>query len=174
VAAFRATPSAGLTFDSRSEEETRRVGEWCGRHIDAPMVFALIGGLGSGKTMFVQGLARGLDVPGSYYVTSPSFTLINEYPGRLPLFHIDLYRLEADLDLDDLGLTDALKGDGVAAVEWADKLPPGALSGALEIRFETGEGDRRTLRFSGCGQDASSLLKSLSLIAGGSGILAPP
>jgi tRNA threonylcarbamoyladenosine biosynthesis protein TsaE len=118
--------------------------------------------------------ARGLDVPGSYYVTSPSFTLINEYPGRLPLFHIDLYRLEADLDLDDLGLTDALKGDGVAAVEWADKLPPGALSGSLEIRFETGEGDRRTLRFSGCGQDASSLLKSLSLIVGGSGILAPP
>jgi len=166
VAAFRETASARLTFDSRSEEETRRAGECCGRHVNTPMVFSLIGDFGSGKTMFVQGLARGLGVPDDYYVTSPSFTLINEYPGRLPLFHIDLYRLEAAPDLDDLGLVDVLKSDGVAAVEWADKLPPEALSDALEIRFEIGDGDRRTLRFSAYGQDASSLLKSLNLSPG--------
>lgn len=172
MAALRATPPADLTFDSRSEEETRRLGEWCGRHVGAPMVFALIGDLGSGKTMFVQGLARGLDVPGGYYVTSPSFTLINEYPGRLSLSHIDLYRLEAGLDLDDLGLPDILKSDGVAAVEWADKLPPEALSETLEIRFEIGAGDRRTLRFSAYGQEASRLLRSLNLSADGGAI--PP
>jgi len=166
VAAFRETASARLTFDSRSEEETRRAGECCGRHVSTPMVFSLIGDFGCGKTMFVQGLARGLGVPDDYYVTSPSFTLINEYPGRLPLFHIDLYRLEAVPDLDDLGLVDVLKSDGVAAVEWADKLPPKALSDALEIRFEIGDGDRRTLRFSAYGQDASSLLKSLNLSPG--------
>jgi len=166
VAAFRETASARLTFDSRSEEETRRAGECCGRHVKTPMVFSLIGDFGSGKTMFVQGLARGLGVPDDYYVTSPSFTLINEYPGRLPLFHIDLYRLEAVPDLDDLGLVDVLKSDGVAAVEWADKLPPEALSDALEIRFEIGDGDRRTLRFSAYGQDASRLLKSLNLSPG--------
>jgi len=166
VAAFRETASARLTFDSRSEEETRRAGECCGRHVSTPMVFSLIGDFGCGKTMFVQGLARGLGVPDDYYVTSPSFTLINEYPGRLPLFHIDLYRLEAVPDLDDLGLVDVLKSDGVAAVEWADKLPPEALSDSLEIRFEIGDGDRRTLRFSAYGQDASSLLKSLNLSPG--------
>ncbi len=109
-------PSAGLTFDSRSEEETRRAGEACGRRVNTPLVFSLIGDLGSGKTMFVQGLARGLGVPEGCYVTSPSFTLIHEYPGRLPFSHIDLYRLEAGLDLDDLGLVDVLKSDGVAAV----------------------------------------------------------
>lgn len=173
MATFRATPSARLIFDSRSEEETRRVGECCGRHVNTSMVFALIGDLGSGKTMFVQGLARGLGVPGGCYVTSPSFTLINEYPGRLPLSHIDLYRLEAGLDLDDLGLIDVLKSDGVAAVEWADKLPPEALPETLEIRFEIGDGDHRTLRFSAYGQDAASLLRSLNLSAGGSGIPAP-
>jgi tRNA threonylcarbamoyladenosine biosynthesis protein TsaE len=137
------------------------------------MVFSLIGELGSGKTMFVQGLARGLGVPEGFYVTSPSFTLVNEYPGRLPLAHIDLFRLEAGADLDDLGLVDALKSDGVVAVEWADKLPDGALSEALEIRFEIGDGDRRTLRFSAYGQEASSLLKSPDLSSGGRGTPAP-
>jgi tRNA threonylcarbamoyladenosine biosynthesis protein TsaE len=122
------------------------------------MVFALIGDLGSGKTVFVQGLARGLDVPAGYYVTSPSFTLINEYPGRRLLRHIDLYRLDADLDLDELGLTDILKSDGVAAIEWADKLPDRAVSDRLEIRFAIGGGDRRTLRFLAYGQDPASLL----------------
>jgi tRNA threonylcarbamoyladenosine biosynthesis protein TsaE len=165
VASRRATPSGHLTFDSRSEEETRRAGECCGRHVVTPMVFSLIGGLGSGKTMFVQGLARGLGVPEGFYVTSPSFTLVNEYPGRLPLSHIDLYRLEAGLDLYDLGLVEVMKSDGVAAVEWADKLPPGTFSDTLEIRFEIGDGDRRTLRFSAYGQDASSLLKSFDLSA---------
>lgn len=173
MAALRATPSARLTFDSRSEEETRRAGECCGRSVRTPMVFSLIGELGSGKTMFVQGLARGLGVPEGFYVTSPSFTLVNEYPGRLPLAHIDLFRLEAGADLDDLGLVDALKSDGVVAVEWADKLPDGALSEALEIRFEIGDGDRRTLRFSAYGQEASSLLKSPDLSSGGRGTPAP-
>jgi tRNA threonylcarbamoyladenosine biosynthesis protein TsaE len=137
------------------------------------MVIALIGDLGSGKTMFVQGLARGLDVPEGYYVTSPSFTLINEYPGRRPLAHIDLYRLEAGLDLDDLGLVDVLKSDGVAAVEWADKLPPAALPEKLEVRFEIGAGDDRRLHFAAYGQDASGLLRSISLSDAGRGSPAP-
>jgi tRNA threonylcarbamoyladenosine biosynthesis protein TsaE len=127
------------------------------------MIFALIGYLGSGKTMFVQGLARGLDVPNKYYVTSPSFTLINEYPGRWPLRHIDLYRLDADLDPDDLGLTDILRGEGVAAIEWADKLPGHAVFDRLEIRFEIEKGDRRSLRFLAYGQDPSSLLNAFAL-----------
>jgi len=130
------------------------------------MVFSLIGDLGSGKTMFVQGLARGLEVPDGYYVTSPSFTLINEYPGRWPLRHIDLYRLDAGLDPAELGLTDILKGDGVAAIEWAHKLPAQALSDRLEIHFVMGEGDRRTLRFFAYGQDPSSLLNACNSFGG--------
>ena len=167
MATVPATFATGLTVACDHEEQTRRIGEACGRFIRVPMVLFLIGDLGGGKTVFVQGLARGLEVPEAYYVTSPSFTLIHEYPGRLPLFHIDLYRLESDLDPDDLGLTEVLKGDGVAAVEWADKLPPRSLSDRLEVRFEIGEGDHRTLRFFAYGQDASSLLNKLVLFADG-------
>ena len=162
MAAGRCPPAARLTRVTHSEDQTRRLGECFGQHVSAPMVFALIGDLGSGKTMFVQGLARGLGVPDGYYVTSPSFTLINEYPGRWRLCHIDLYRLDADLDSDELGLTDILKSDGVAAIEWADKLPARSLSDRLEIRFAIGEGDRRTLRFIAYGQDPSSLLNAFN------------
>ena len=88
----------------------------------------------------------GVDVSADYAVTSPSFTLINEYPGRLKLFHIDLYRLGTEADLDDLGLSEMLHGEGVAAVEWADKLTDGAAAERLEIRFEFGDDDRRRLR----------------------------
>ena len=166
MAAIQATPAARLTVETGQEEQTRRWGESCGRHIRVPVVLFLIGDLGSGKTVFVQGLARGLEVPEGYYVTSPSFTLIHEYLGRLPLFHIDLYRLESDLDPDDLGLTEVLKGDGVAAVEWADRLPPRSIGDRLEVRFEIGPGDRRTLHFFAYGQDASILLKRLASFSG--------
>ena len=162
MAPVPATPATGLTVACDHEEQTRRIGEACGRFIRVPMVLFLIGDLGGGKTVFVQGLARGLEVPEAYYVTSPSFTLINEYPGRLPLVHIDLYRLESGLDIDDLGLTEALTSDGVAAVEWADRLPLRSIGDRLEVRFEIGPGDRRTLHFFAYGQDASILLKKLA------------
>jgi tRNA threonylcarbamoyladenosine biosynthesis protein TsaE len=167
VTAIQAPLTAGLTVVCGHEEHTRRLGESCGRDIRDPVVLFLIGDLGSGKTVFVQGLARGLDVPETDYVTSPSFTLINEYPGRLRLYHIDLYRLESNLDPDDLGLTEILKGDDVAAVEWADKLPSGLQPDRLEVRFEIGEGDHRTLRFFAYGQVASSLLSKLTLLTDG-------
>jgi tRNA threonylcarbamoyladenosine biosynthesis protein TsaE len=75
---------------TRTVAETQKLGQSIGKWIQQPLVIALTGDLGSGKTAFVQGLAEGLEVPGQYYITSPTFTLINEYPGRLPFFHIDL------------------------------------------------------------------------------------
>ena len=88
-----------LEISTHSADKTRQLGRSIGRLINQPLVIALIGDLGSGKTAFVQGLAAGLDVAGDYYITSPTFTLINEYPGRLPLYHADLYRLETIGDL---------------------------------------------------------------------------
>ena len=157
----RVTPAGEITLASASAAETRRLGKRCGRRVGTPLVICLIGDLGSGKTVFVQGLARGLDVSAEYAVTSPSFTLINEYPGRLKLFHIDLYRLDTEADLDDLGLTEMLHGEGVAAVEWADKLTDGAAAERLEIRFEFGDDDRRRLRMVAYGQASLILLKTL-------------
>jgi tRNA threonylcarbamoyladenosine biosynthesis protein TsaE len=150
-----------LTLTTAGDQETRNLGLRCGRLLSAPLVFFLLGELGSGKTMFVQGLGCGLGVPAGYSITSPSYTIVNEYPGRLALYHIDLYRLNTDLDLDDLGLSEYLHGRGVAAVEWADRLAPDAAAERLEVRFEIGEGDRRTLRLVAYGQAAASLLKAL-------------
>jgi tRNA threonylcarbamoyladenosine biosynthesis protein TsaE len=152
---------AALTVTSAGVEETRALGRRCGQLISAPMAIFLLGELGSGKTVFVQGLARGLEVSAGGYVTSPSYTIVNEYPGRLPLHHIDLYRLEAGLDPEELGLDEILRGAGVAAVEWAERLPPDACRDRLEIRFEIGAADRRTLRLQAYGQAPASLLKAL-------------
>lgn len=157
----RDTPAGEITRATASAAETRRLGKRCGRRLRTPLVICLIGDLGSGKTVFVQGLARGLDVSADYAVTSPSFTLINEYPGRLKLFHIDLYRLDAEADLDDLGLAEILHGEGIAAVEWADKLTAGAVAERLEIHFEFGNDDQRRLRMVAYGQASLILLKAL-------------
>jgi tRNA threonylcarbamoyladenosine biosynthesis protein TsaE len=163
----RSSDAGPAAVTTESEEQTRRLGEAFGRLIQRPLAIYLIGPLGCGKTMFAQGLARGLGVPAEVYVTSPSYTLINEYPGRLPLFHIDLYRLEAGFDPAALGLPEILAGDGVAAVEWADKLPADAAPDRLEIRFGILDRDRRTLTATAYGQTAPGLLKAFDSSAAG-------
>jgi tRNA threonylcarbamoyladenosine biosynthesis protein TsaE len=92
-----------------------------GRCLKPGSLVALSGELGTGKTQFIKGLAEGLGVDERYQVSSPSFVLINEYPGRVPLYHIDLYRLSERRDLEELGLEEYFYGNGVAAVEWAEK-----------------------------------------------------
>ena len=92
----------------------------------------------------MQGLARGLEVPSDYYITSPTFTLINEYPGRCPLVHVDLYRLESVDELEDLGLIDLLYDQAVIAIEWADRLSGNLPGEYLSMNFEiVGDEDRR-------------------------------
>lgn len=118
--------------------QTEAIGEALGRRLHAPVVLALRGGLGAGKTAFVRGLARGLDVTDR--VTSPTFALVHEYEGRLPLFHFDLYRLQGADDLFDIGWEDYLARGGVCAVEWSERaesaLPPDTKIISLEIHPE--------------------------------------
>lgn len=129
-----------------SPDETKDLGRKIGADLQKPMVLALTGHLGSGKTVFVQGLAAGLEVPENYYITSPTYTLINDYPGRLHLYHADLYRLSTG-ETTDIGLEDLLENSGVIAIEWADRLPPGMLQTALEIRFEVMEDWSRRIKY---------------------------
>ena len=82
-----------------------------------------MGELGSGKTQFVKGMALGVGVGKSTYISSPSFTLINEYLGRIPFYHIDLFRLGWEKEAEELGLEDYFQGKGITAIEWADKIP---------------------------------------------------
>ncbi len=108
-----------LTF---SEDETFRLGEKMSRQFKGNELILISGELGAGKTILVKGLASGLEVTEVDSVCSPSFTLVNIYHGRVKLFHVDLYRLEKLEEIADLGLEDFL-GEGVVAVEWAEKLP---------------------------------------------------
>jgi len=120
-------PRAEIT--SARPEETEDAGERLGRILGPGAVVALTGELGAGKTCFIQGLVRGLGVTGR--ATSPTFVLINQYPGRVPVYHVDAYRTESLTELMDLGLLELLGGGGVTVIEWADKLesllPPEAI-----------------------------------------------
>jgi tRNA threonylcarbamoyladenosine biosynthesis protein TsaE len=108
--------------ETYSAAQTLRIGKRIGRTVGAGDVIALAGDLGTGKTHLIKGLAAGLGVEDWPYVSSPSFTLINEYRGRIPLYHLDLYRLEGPNEAEELGLDDYFHGPGVTAVEWADKV----------------------------------------------------
>jgi len=119
-----------LVFNSKSPSETIRIGKTIGSSLQAGDVVALMGELGAGKTQFIKGLAQGVGVGKSAYVSSPSFTLINEYKGEIPFYHIDLYRLEEEKEAEELGLEEYFYGDGITAIEWADRIPsllPGEL-----------------------------------------------
>jgi tRNA threonylcarbamoyladenosine biosynthesis protein TsaE len=118
-----------------SAEEMRALGVALGRDAASGDVFALVGDLGAGKTVLVQGLAAGLGYEGP--VTSPTFTLIHIYEGgRLTLYHADLYRLERPEELDDVGLDDLFRQDGVVVVEWADRFPGAIPPGRRLLRLE--------------------------------------
>ena len=105
---------------SHSEAETEAAGERLGASLSPGTVLAYRGGLGMGKTAFTRGLARGLGCTGR--VTSPTFTIVNEYEGRIPLFHFDMYRLPDSDALFDIGWDDSLDRGGVCAVEWSEQV----------------------------------------------------
>jgi tRNA threonylcarbamoyladenosine biosynthesis protein TsaE len=128
----------------------QELGERLGRALRAGDVIALVGPLGAGKTTFVQGIARGAGVPSGRHVASPTFALVNEHPGRVPLVHADLYRVADPRELEELGLSDAFDRAAVA-IEWLDRFPDVAPTERLEIEIDVdGEGGRRlTLRARG-------------------------
>ena len=114
--------SCKITLLTRGEEETFLVGASLGRWVRPGDVVGLVGDLGSGKTCLTKGIASGLGVPESCCVRSPTFVILNTYPGRCTLHHMDLYRVRDPLELEDLGWREILYGDGVCVVEWADKM----------------------------------------------------
>ncbi|MFH1102848.1 MAG: tRNA (adenosine(37)-N6)-threonylcarbamoyltransferase complex ATPase subunit type 1 TsaE [Pseudomonadota bacterium] len=121
---------------TRSPEQTRAIGRKLGEAVKSGAVVALTGDLGSGKTVFVKGIADGIGKSDEDEVTSPSFALIHEYTGRLPLFHVDLYRIENCLEIGELGLEEILESGGVVAIEWADRIGDEALGDHIHAHFE--------------------------------------
>ncbi|MBN2199917.1 MAG: tRNA (adenosine(37)-N6)-threonylcarbamoyltransferase complex ATPase subunit type 1 TsaE [Candidatus Aminicenantes bacterium] len=129
-------------FHSPSREETFRTGRKLARGFRGDEVVLLFGDLGAGKTVFAKGLAAGLGLENADEVCSPSYTLLNIYQARMPIFHFDLYRLNGESEIYDLGWEDYL-GRGVVIVEWGEKWPFEVR--AVRIYLEVGEGDRRTI-----------------------------
>ncbi len=137
------------TLQSESASHTLAVGRILGEVLEPGDIVALEGDLGSGKTCLTQGIARGLGVPPVYVVTSPTFTLVNEYPGRLVLYHLDVYRLSGPGDLEDMGCDDFLFGRGVAVIEWAEKVRDVLPEETLWIRMTWIDETKRRLVLSG-------------------------
>ena len=132
-----------MTHQSSSEEQTRQIAAAFAQTLAPGAVVLLEGDLGAGKTAFARGLAEGLGIDAGE-VTSPTFTLVHEYRGgRLPLIHVDLYRLDR-ADLDEIGFDQDLAAQGITAIEWPERLTR-AIDGAIAIKINDCGGDRREI-----------------------------
>jgi tRNA threonylcarbamoyladenosine biosynthesis protein TsaE len=118
-------------FTSTGPDETRAIGEAIGASLAPGALVLLRGPLGAGKTVLTAGIARALGVEDT--IISPTYTIIADYPGRIPLAHVDLYRIEGGAQLDGLGLDDLIGGAGVTVVEWGEKLDPERARGAVRV-----------------------------------------
>jgi tRNA threonylcarbamoyladenosine biosynthesis protein TsaE len=150
-----------IFFKTRSTYETVRLGKRIGGCLQRGDVVALAGGLGAGKTQFIKGLAAGAGVKRSFHVASPSFTLVHEYPGGVPFYHIDLFRLATEKEAEDIGLEEYLQGAGITAIEWGDKIPSLLPREILWIQLDYAGEHSRTIEILGRGKRYEALLKDL-------------
>ena len=120
-------------YRTESPEETQNLGETFGKTLKPGDVVALIGDLGTGKTCLTQGIARGIGIAAGEVVSSPSYILINEYNGKIPIYHIDLYRLENIAEIVDLGIGEYIDSDGVCIIEWAERMEEGLPETCIRI-----------------------------------------
>lgn len=148
-----------LVMRTASVEETRLVGELLGRLLGPGDILCVYGDLGAGKTALAQGVARGLGV--AEKVTSPTFILIQEYQGRLPFYHFDVYRLEGDEDFAQLGYEEYFFDRGVVLVEWADRVSGCLPDERLDIHLERAGETERRIRFQPRGNRYRALVEEL-------------
>jgi tRNA threonylcarbamoyladenosine biosynthesis protein TsaE len=144
-----ATGDRPLVIVTRSPGETGRLGRALGGALTAGGFVALTGELGSGKTVLAQGIAEGLGFRG--VASSPTFVIVNEYEGRLPVYHVDLYRVSDPASLEDLGYREIFYGDGVAVVEWADRVPSLLPADRLDAALEIAGADARSVTLTATG-----------------------
>lgn len=157
--------SPRICVRSPDPEATQRWGERLGALLQPGDVIALRGPLGAGKTCFAQGVGRGLGVDPALSVTSPTFTLVGEYPARIPLRHADFYRIESEERLFEIGFDDLLDGHGVLLVEWAERWPHALPKDRLEIEIAPLDDGARELRFFARGARAEALCAALEAAA---------
>ncbi|MGI6492256.1 MAG: tRNA (adenosine(37)-N6)-threonylcarbamoyltransferase complex ATPase subunit type 1 TsaE [Pelotomaculum sp.] len=149
---------------THSPEETARLGMVLGALLRAGDMICLEGDLGAGKTCFAQGVARGMGIEGP--VSSPTFTLVNEYYGELILYHLDVYRLNSSDELEDLGYEEIFYGDGVTLLEWAERVQEALPAERLEVRIkrQPDEEAARVIEISSRGERYGLLVEELKSI----------
>lgn len=152
-----------LTVISGSAAETVAIGERLGALLGEGDFIALTGELGSGKTQFARGVAAGIGVDPAVPVTSPTYTLMNLYHGRLPLYHFDLYRLVGDQDVADLGFEEYFYGTGVCLVEWAERLGCLLPEERLTVLFSYLDDNSRNISFEPYGERYEEIVKNMTL-----------
>ncbi len=151
-------------FTSADEAATCELGRLLGCLLEAPALILLEGDLGTGKSVFARGVARGLRVDSRIPITSPTFTLMNHYRARLDLYHFDLYRLTDPDELIEIGFDDYAYGSGVALVEWPENTG-GSLQGGLWVRLQRLDNERRLIELSAQDADHRTLLERLKALA---------
>lgn len=150
--------SYSVETKTKSVAETISIGKSLGRHLTSGDVVCLTGELGAGKTCFVKGLARGLGIKETG-VTSPTFIIIREYKGRLPLYHIDLYRIGVVEDLRDIGMEEVIYGCGVTAIEWAERIADRLPDERIEITLTYTDKKTRLIEMKAFGRHHTHVLK---------------
>jgi tRNA threonylcarbamoyladenosine biosynthesis protein TsaE len=150
---------ANIDIISNSAKETMEIARLLGGKLKQGDILALSGELGSGKTCFTGGIARGLGVSESYQINSPTFTLINEYPGRHRLYHFDVYRLNGYAEFEDLGYEEYFSGEGVVVIEWAEKVAQVLPRNTFFVNFEYVDENIRKIKIKGL----KSRLKELAI-----------
>jgi tRNA threonylcarbamoyladenosine biosynthesis protein TsaE len=144
-----------------SGEATAALGERLGSLLVPGDFIALVGELGAGKTQFAKGVAAGLQVDPGTPVTSPTYTILNIYQGRIPLYHFDLYRLQGPEEVEELGFEEYFYGQGACIVEWAERLAGETPEQLLTVTLSHAGDDNREVCFSGSGKRAEQLLAAL-------------
>ena len=146
---------------SHSQRQTKCCGKKLAQSLEGGEIIGLRGELGAGKTCLVRGVAEGLGVGEKAWIRSPTFTLINEYHGRLPVYHIDLYRVSGQAEQEGLNLREFLYGDGVCLVEWFEYLPADETEEFLEVNLTYAGAARRRLTFSAHGARYEMVVEAL-------------
>jgi tRNA threonylcarbamoyladenosine biosynthesis protein TsaE len=152
-----------MVIQTKRVSETIRIGKSIGRHLLPGDIVALVGELGAGKTQFIKGLAAGAGIRNPDYISSPSFTLIHEYPGKIPFYHVDLFRLEREKEAEELGLEEYFQGGGITAIEWADKIPSLLPTKNLFIHIAIMRKNTRSLEIIGKGKRYEDIVNQLRI-----------
>lgn len=155
------TSSMEIEITTTSDRATKALGQRIGTFLFSRISMGVSGDIGAGKTTFIQGLAKGIEVPDHYYITSPTYNIINEYPGRIRLIHMDLYRLSDSEELEYLGFDDILASCAVTAVEWPEIIDKTIFVPDLDISIVTDSDFNRKIRIIGTGLKGKNLLNKI-------------